>query len=289
MFMHAVDVEEQAQDKVSDVSVVNTRRELDRNSKFQDKISAAAQDVHNSMEILRQRQSQIEASKAQAVGRMDFQDAEAVQKESMRLKELYSQNVGCMQKTADEQDNLKAVRITLLSQEATHGKQRSEGLAEVEATIRKAIADLTQRADELAAKIRHGADASGAVSQQAEEARQELGNARAIARIESKTFELLQELHLVSASSRRDCDAALRRHVILQSQLKKAQHLAAASRENRDDLNDSLETATQLEVFQTALELQVATRDMQAVNSASNHSGLEIKKVASLQRPRLSM
>lgn len=80
MFLHAVDVEEQAQDKVSDVSVLNTRRELDRNSKFQDKISAAAQDVHNSMEMLRQRQSQIEASKAQAVGRMDFQDAEEVRK-----------------------------------------------------------------------------------------------------------------------------------------------------------------------------------------------------------------
>lgn len=37
----------------------------------------------------------------------------------MRLNELYSQNVGCMQKTADEQDNLKAVRITLLSQEVS--------------------------------------------------------------------------------------------------------------------------------------------------------------------------
>lgn len=86
--------------------------------------------------------------------------------------------------------------------QATHGKQRLHGLAEVEATIRKAIADLTQRADELAAKIKHEADASGAVSQQAEEARQELGNARAIANIESKTFDLLQELLLVSTSSR---------------------------------------------------------------------------------------
>lgn len=78
----SVDREQQQHDRLSDETVLAADRELERNTKFQDKISAVAHAVQASLETLRQRSAQIEASKAQAVGRMDFHDAEAVRRVS---------------------------------------------------------------------------------------------------------------------------------------------------------------------------------------------------------------
>lgn len=82
-FLLSVDFEEHAQDKHSEESVLAAGQELYRNTRFQDKISAVAQDVQTSLDMLRQRQAQIEADKAQAVVRMDFHDAEAVRRVSL--------------------------------------------------------------------------------------------------------------------------------------------------------------------------------------------------------------
>lgn len=89
-----------------------------------------------------------------------------------------------------------------ISLQAAVRRRRSQGLVEVEMQLRMAIADLTARANSLAAKVVHEVEKSRSLSKQAEDEKQDLQNARAIAQVETHTFDLLKELNLVSTSSR---------------------------------------------------------------------------------------